>query len=180
MAELFISADLVQICCPLKPAYSTLLYSYYCVIMYLVNSLDVNSSYRLYQYYLNKNIPAKEITVLTLISVSFSEFNTVTLQVSIQTKYNFCSLCPQFTVFKFSSSPGPSVSCQVSQKFLQFPVCFFLLCSNFSNTMSTHKLVVILFALMERTIPHEHSSQRSLLKARSFEFMLTESTPLLK
>lgn len=39
--------------------------------MYLLNSLAVDNSYKLYQKYLNENNPAKGIIVLTLIS----EFN---------------------------------------------------------------------------------------------------------
>ena len=83
-AKLFISADLVlicwslnqQICTDLIASQTNILYSHNCVIMYLLNSLAVDNSYILYQHYLNENIPAKGIIVLTLIS----EFNMVSEQ----------------------------------------------------------------------------------------------------
>jgi len=40
--------------------------------MYLINSLAIDNSYKLYQHYLNENTSAKGIIVLTLISLSLS------------------------------------------------------------------------------------------------------------
>jgi hypothetical protein len=79
-AKLFISADLVlicwslnqQMCTDLIASQTNILYSHNCVIMYLLNSLAVDNSYILYQHYLNENIPAKGIIVLTLISLSLT------------------------------------------------------------------------------------------------------------
>jgi hypothetical protein len=132
-AKLFISADLVlicwslnqQICTDLIASQTNILYSHNCVIMYLLNSLAVDNSYILYQHYLNENIPAKGIIVLTLISLSLTWYQSRFRSITV---FSFCSQFSVFLSFLVLSVPqslAKSRSNFSSFLFVFFPCCDF-------------------------------------------------------